>query len=175
MKSKVWDQVEIGIFSLHRPLLTWKTLTRTRQIHTPQLPGADALFISSNAYIKMEMYKIFLVQRNEKTACWHINRNTCTIYYNLLQSPCNKHDLCEDDFAAACCTVAFGLSFFLLCSVFFFFEYLTGVLVIVSTSTLRGMPLVPPPVLHLLLERDPHNIKDINWIYTYIISNISSV
>lgn len=121
MKSKVWDQVEIGIFSLHRPLLTWKTLTRTRQIHTPQLPGADALFISSNAYIKMEMYKIFLVQRNEKTACWHINRNTCTIYYNLLQSPCNKHDLCEDDFAAACCTVAFGLSFFLLCSVFFFF------------------------------------------------------
>ena len=39
---------------------------------------------------------------------------------------------------------------FLLYSVVF--EYLTGVRVIVSNSSLRGMPLVLPPVLHLLLE-----------------------
>lgn len=54
----------------------------THKIHTPQLPGAETLFISSNAYIKMKMYRIFLVQRNEKR---HVDMLTETsVQYNVI-------------------------------------------------------------------------------------------
>lgn len=61
MKSEVWDQVVIGggFFTTENTADLENRQTHSHKIHTPQLPGVETLFISSNAYIKMKMYRIF--------------------------------------------------------------------------------------------------------------------
>lgn len=60
--------------------------THTHQIHTLQLPGAETLFISSNAYIKMEMCRIFSTKKWKKQG---VDTLTGTpVQYNAIQCNC---------------------------------------------------------------------------------------
>ena len=128
MKSKVRDQVEIGIFSQQRSLLTWKTHTHTHrhthtyQIHTLQLPGADTHFISSNAYIKMKMYRTFQYKKEKKqgvdiltrTPAQHSSIQCNRITRNTTVEPIFRDCLREMLIHLADCSlhvVAFGLCF----------------------------------------------------------------
>lgn len=159
MKSKVRDQVEIGISSLYRPLLTWKTLTRTHTKYTLHSFRERTLSLYPQMHtVRWRCTGIFSTKKWKKQCvdtltgtpvqynaiyCNHLATHIASV--KMIFWDCVRKIIIH--LVVACCVVVFGLCF-MYSVILLVFLLLCPPLILLLCSSCSLSPLGMRPTEH---------------------------